>query len=204
MSAAVDRESLHGQVAGLGIANWHVRAILHALIDAGQIETLECQYESCIFNSRAFVARTGSRGHEKRSVVIDHIETQMQGGSDRLENLRAIHASCNVSRAERLDSPETREKRRAARAEYLASDRTAKWRAGIARRGEGWNVRQSPDDKRRGHILALTPEDVVRARAMVRDGAKMAEVAAEFKVSLSTAHNAVHGRGAYAALGPAA
>lgn len=197
------KDELHALVDSLGHTNWHVKAIVHCLIELGQIDRLECQYEDCILDSREFRPRTGGRGHEAYSLAIDHIDPKGNGGSNHPENLRVIHASCNVSRGLRTDTPEVLEKRRRARAEFLASDRTALWRSRMKERRQGWNRAGSATDRRggtagiRGGVAALTPDQVREMRAKKQAGATIKALAEEYGVGGSTAHKAIRGKGPY-------
>ena len=74
---------LHAQVDDMNHTNWHVRALVHALIDLGRVTKFECQYEDCILDSRAFRPRAGGRGHEAYSLALDHIDPRGSGGSNR-------------------------------------------------------------------------------------------------------------------------
>lgn len=196
------KDELHAQVDALNHTNWHVKAIVHCLIDLGRIERLECRYESCILDTRDFRPRSGGRGHESYSLALDHIDPRMNGGSNRPENLRPIHASCNVSRGTRPDTPETLEKRRAARAAFLASDRTDTWRNSMKQRETGWN-KAAEGDRRggtlgvRGGVPALSPEQVREMRSKKHAGATIKDLAKEYGVGGSTAHKAIRGKGPY-------
>jgi hypothetical protein len=202
----VTKPELHALVDSLNHTNWHVKAIVHCLIELGQVERLECQYEGCILDTRSFRPRAGGRGHESYSLALDHIDPRMSGGSNRPENLRLIHASCNVSRAMRPDTPETLAKRRAARAAFLASDRADVWREGMRQRKEGWNKAASGSDRRGGKagvwggVAALTPEQVREMRAKKREGATIKALAEEYGVGGSTAHKAIRGKGPYSGI----
>ncbi|MFD7978894.1 HNH endonuclease [Streptomyces sp. NPDC059071] len=193
----------HDQLDALNHTNWHVKAIVHCLIDLGAIERLECQYENCILDTREFRPRKGGRGHEAYSLAVDHIDPQMSGGTHRPENLRPIHASCNVSRGLRKESPETTQKRREARAAFLASDRTEHWRSRMKERPQGWNKAASETDRRggrpgvRGGVTALTPDQVSELRARQSAGETIKALAEELKISFSTAHKAIRGKGPY-------
>lgn len=197
------RSEMHDQLDALNHTNWHVKAIVHCLIDLGQIERLECQYEDCILDTREFRPRAGGRGHESHSLAVDHIDPRMSGGTHRPENLRPIHASCNVSRGLRKESPETTEKRRAARAAFLASDRTEHWRNRVKERAVGWNKASSETDRRggapgvRGGTAALSADEVREMRTRQKSGETIKALAEEMKVSFSTAHKAIRGKGPY-------
>jgi hypothetical protein len=199
----VNKDELHALVDSLNHTNWHVKAIVHCLIELGQVNRLECQYEDCILDTRSFRPRSGGRGHESYSLALDHIDPRMSGGSNRPENLRPIHASCNVSRGMRPDTPETLAKRRAARATFLASDRAIVWRDSMRQRREGWNKAATEGDKRGGKpgvwggVAALTPDQVREMRAKKRQGATIKALAEEYGVGGSTAHKAIRGKGPY-------
>lgn len=199
----MEKDALHDFVDSLNHTNWHVKTIVHCLIDLGQIERFECQYEDCILDSREFRPRVGGRGHEAYSLALDHIDPQQGGGSHRPENLRIIHASCNVSRGLRPDTPEVLERRRAARAEFLASDRTDLWRSRMKERRLGWNRARSETDRRggapgvRGGVASLTPDQVREMRAKKSAGSTIKALAIEYGVSGSTAHKAIRGKGPY-------
>lgn len=136
-------------------------------------------------------------------MALDHIDPRMSGGSNRPENLRLIHASCNVSRGTRPDTPETLEKRRAARAAFLASDRAQAWREGMRQRKTGWNKAASTSDRRGGKpgqwggAPALSPEQVREMRAKKQAGATIKALAEEYGVGGSTAHKAIRGKAPY-------
>ncbi|MGW1492562.1 HNH endonuclease [Streptomyces sp. NPDC002402] len=197
------KTELHALVDSLGHTNWHVKALVHCLIELGQVERLECQYENCILDSRSFRPRAGGRGHESYSLALDHIDPRMSGGSNHPENLRLIHSSCNVSRGLRPDTPETLAKRRAARAAFLASDRADAWREGMRQRKGGWNRATSATDRRggmpglRGGSISLTPEQVREMRLKKHQGETIKALAVEYGVGRSTAHKAIRGKAPY-------
>ena len=96
----MNREELH-QVVDQAERSWQIKALMHALIDLGRITDFVCQAERCIRPSREIdmTAITTMQTRPKDAPQIDHIVPQVQGGSDRVENLRLVHYVCNVSRA---------------------------------------------------------------------------------------------------------
>lgn len=95
---SMDKAVLHDQIDALGLAMWRSRALLHAMVDAGAISTLECQLPDCKMPHRGFLPREGQTGSRAMSIVVDHILPRACGGGDRLDNLRILHDACNVRR----------------------------------------------------------------------------------------------------------
>jgi len=182
----VDREPLHCQVEQLRHANWRVRAILHAMVEAGSLTVLECQLPECYMDSREFEMQRKGRGHNGKGLVLDHIVPRLQGGNDRPENLRAIHATCNIMRARGWKmSDEAR-----ARISKAAKARGG-WKAAVEKRPSGWNVAQRSTDRRLGGRLDV--ETVRAMRAAYRAGQSISSQAKKYGVSAGTARNAIHG-----------
>lgn len=71
------------------------------MIDLDRIVAFECQVERCIWHTREInmLAETRMHSRPKDALQLDHIVPQVEGGSDRVENLRLAHYVCNVSRA---------------------------------------------------------------------------------------------------------
>jgi hypothetical protein len=187
----LSREEVHRQVEGLKHANWRVRAILHAMVDAGTLPRLECQLPNCYMDSREFETQKQGRGHNGKGLVIDHIVPQLQGGSDRPENLRAIHATCNVSRAKGWKMSEEAKARIGAAAKARGG-----WKYAIAKRPPAWNCVTRPDDGRTRRLL--TDEQVREMRSLYRSGVSVKVLAERYDVGGSTARHAIHRQCAYA------
>lgn len=95
----MDNESLHQQVDDL-VGSWRSeqRMVIHALIDLGRVTAIECDYEKCSLDSRAFTPTGPGNGRWNHAgLTIDHIIALADGGTDRSENLRLMHWICNVS-----------------------------------------------------------------------------------------------------------
>jgi hypothetical protein len=176
-------DALHEQIEALRHNNWRVRAILHAMVDLGRLTSLECQLPECYMESRAFDAQQDGRlGHNAKGLVLDHIIPQLQGGNDRLENLRAIHGTCNVRRARGWKmAPEARAKISA------AIQRDGGWRRAVEGRAPGWNRKLSEDQ-------------VMNMRQGYKTGRTIGQIAADQGVSYSTARAAIHGIASYASV----
>lgn len=175
----MDTESLHQQIEGLCHANWRVRAILHAMVEAGSLTRLECQLPDCVMDSREFDPQRSGRGHVRKGLVIDHIVPQLQGGSDRPENLRVIHANCNVARAKGWkQTPEARA------AIAKAAKARGGWEKANTLRKPGWN-------------LKLADAAVREMRAAYRAGETIQSIATRHDVGYTTAHSAITGRRSY-------
>lgn len=189
----VDREALHEAVAGLNIGNWHVRALLHVFIDAGKVTALECQWEDCPMESRRFAPRTPGQGHQGASLTIDHIHPQRQGGSDRFDNLRIVHADCNVRRAAGWKmSAEARAKIGAASREREA------WRKAKAAWTPECCLKTRPDDRRGGNRPPMfTPEQAEEIRARYAEGARYIDLAAAYGTNITTIMHVVRRMEAY-------
>ena len=188
------RDDLHRQVDSFNHTNWHVKALVHALIDLGQVERLECQYESCILDSRDFKPRTKGRGHQIYSLCLDHIDPRRSGGSNRPDNLRLIHASCNVARATRIETETLTEARVRGQAR-----RTDDRKALVAERRPGWNkgIKQRSPLQWRGRVLSV--EDAAQLRTLYYEqGWKRRELCERFKIGSTTCSIVVNKRGAYA------
>jgi hypothetical protein len=140
---APTRAQLHSQIEALAHTNWRVRAILHAMVDAGTLCRLECQLPECYMDDRLFDVQRKGRGHRAKGLVIDHIVPQLQGGSDRPENLRAIHANCNTHRARGWKMSEEAKAKISA-----AKTRDGGWSQAIAKRQPGWNAVRRPESLR--------------------------------------------------------
>jgi hypothetical protein len=84
---------LHAEIETYVFSSWVGYAIVHALIDAGRVLKIECQMPECRRDTRVF-AKSGRRG-QGDLLVIDHIVHTQDGGSNRIENLRLAHLSCN-------------------------------------------------------------------------------------------------------------
>ena len=83
---------MHDDIEKMPI-NWHQRAILHALVELGLLDVLECKVENCVIGDRQF-----DFSKKPTRLEIDHIIPRSEGGSDRLENLRPAHKRCNLAR----------------------------------------------------------------------------------------------------------
>lgn len=184
------REELHRQIEALGLSNWRVRAILHTMVEAGTLATLECQLPDCYLAFREF-ERSPSRGYQPRGLVIDHITPQLQGGSDRPENLRVIHGYCNVAR-----NRGWKHKPEALAAMSIAARERESWRAAVAGRQVGWNRKRRDDDRRGGKRL-ITDEQVREIRRRYAGGETQRALAQVFGVTHVTIGTVVHGLGAY-------
>lgn len=107
------RDELHAYVTETLVSPsmWHIKAILHCLIDAEVFVSLACTYEDCLLPGIPMDFR--ALRTEKNRLVVDHIIPREFGGTDKLENLRPIHHSCNSSRAfkGRVRTPEETAKR---------------------------------------------------------------------------------------------
>jgi len=81
------------RVAGGPKRVW-VRMLVLALHQLGYVPKLECMWEDCLFESRAF--EQGARN--PLALSIDHIINISDGGTDHLSNLRVLHFYCNSKR----------------------------------------------------------------------------------------------------------
>lgn len=112
---SMDRECVHDELDRIiPPGNYNrifVRAIGHALIDAGRLHVVECMYDLCVLPSRSFVCPSDERRTRRWRPVIDHVVELWQGGTDRLSNLQLIHFACNSSKTVQLQlvNPERRE-----------------------------------------------------------------------------------------------
>lgn len=202
----MDKEALHHQVETFNHTNWHVRAIIHALIDLGRITTLECQLPECVLDKRRFKPRAPGRGYQPYSLTLDHIEPQFNGKNHRPENLRILHHACNLAcERGRPDSDEARLKKKAATARRLADPvQAAAWKAAVAaKRSPGWNKITRPDDKRRAgsgrksRPKLLAPRQVAAARRAYARGVIIDDLAKKYGVSRGTMHSVVAHKNAY-------
>lgn len=192
LTSASERETLHQQVESVQLSNWRIRALLHAMVDSGTLGALECQLPDCYLDSRSFEHQE-SKGFTARGLVIDHITPQIQGGSDRPENLRVIHGYCNVARARGWKhKPETRE------ALSRAARERESWRHAVEKRSPGWNRKVRADDRRGGRAPKLTEAQVREIRRRYMDGEAQRALAKEFGVSHPTIISAVHAKPPYA------
>jgi hypothetical protein len=126
--------------------NWHSLALIHAMIDAGLITTLECQRSDCLLPDVPFT-KVNTRG--SRTVLsLDHIVPQRHNGVHRLENLRIVHGACNYGwrGGTRFTGPHTEEAKR----------RIGAAQAGIPKTPE--HNRKSGEGVRR-HWATLTAEE---------------------------------------------
>ncbi len=192
LTSREEREALHKQIEALGLTNWRARAILHAMVEAGTLAVIECQLPGCYLETREFV-RSPSRGYQRRGLVIDHITPQLQGGSDRPENLRPIHGYCNVAR-----NSGWKHKQEVRDALSVAARERESWRAAVAGRQPGWNRKTREDDQRGGRLPKLTKEQVLEIRRRYAEGERQRALSEEFGVSHPTIIKAVHGRDPYA------
>lgn len=186
-------EELHAQIDALDHTNWRVRAILHGMVASGTLTQLECQLPECYMDNRQFDTQRRGRGHNAKGLVIDHVVPQLSGGTDRPENLRAIHATCNVMRARGWKmSPEARAKLSA------AAKARGGWKVAIEKRQPGFNRAQRADD---GRAKAKLDETTVREmRQRYASGTTIRTLAVEQGVCYSTARAAVRGLLKYAAI----
>lgn len=89
------KEILHQEVEKLGFKNLSTAIALHALIDLGLIEVVECQHKYCRYETRKFVP-SGSKPRG-RVLSIEHKVLRMHGGNHRPENIAIFHLACNSS-----------------------------------------------------------------------------------------------------------
>lgn len=95
-SSPVDREALHAEIEAYGMRDEKGEAVLHALVDLGLLTSFSCQYESCVLGGAPFAdPRDRLR---KAGLQLDHIVPRREGGGNRVENLRPVHAACNAAR----------------------------------------------------------------------------------------------------------
>jgi hypothetical protein len=97
------KAQLHAEVELLGVATDHIAMTLHALIDLGVIGVLACQYDDCPYD-RAFTPGRTRRGKNPRALVIDHIVSRRNNGSNLPENLQVLHHACNGYKAMAVDA----------------------------------------------------------------------------------------------------
>lgn len=79
-----------------------VRIVGHALIALRLLTKLECAYEDCVLPSREFSAHDGTKRYDKAGPTVDHVIELWNGGTDRPENLRLVHFSCNASKSTKM------------------------------------------------------------------------------------------------------
>ena len=89
-------KDLHEELETFDLSNWMMYALVHAMIDAGIVTSLECQHPNCKLDDRAFSKERG-KGHAyiEDAMSIDHIIPRRDGGSHRIENLCLAHRKCN-------------------------------------------------------------------------------------------------------------
>lgn len=109
------RDELHVDLLTIKLASWHDYTIIHAMIDAGQVTSIECQMHECALSTRAFAIKA-TRG-QADAMTLDHINERRNNGSHKISNLRIVHNCCNVRRKQpdlvgRHHTPETRERLR--------------------------------------------------------------------------------------------
>lgn len=80
------------------------RIIGHALIELGVVTKLECAWDDCIMESRAFepyyACGTGqARNHAV--ISVDHVLSTRDGGSDLPDNIQFVHFGCNSAKGGR-------------------------------------------------------------------------------------------------------
>ena len=186
-------EDIHDELDALGIVQWRVVAIVHAMIDAGAVARLECQLPECVYpHDRSFTKGSG-RGHNRKGLVVDHIIPMLQGGNSRPGNLRILHAQCNVKRSIGWkQTPEVRAKMSEARRRMWAEGRYAN---ALAKRRPGWNAGTKRHGGKGGR--GMSDEHVREARVRFAEGESYSNLARHFGVSLSTVRRAVDGIGTY-------
>ncbi len=97
---------LHDEIDQLDVRDTGRQMLLHALVDAGVIIRIACEVTTCKFDRTTFGTAKSPTG-----VSIDHIVPRRDGGSNRSNNLRLAHISCNVGRnTGRVTPPDVRKK----------------------------------------------------------------------------------------------
>lgn len=94
---------LHAELDEL-LPSSYRRMLVHALIECGAVTELKCQYEFCLHETRDFDPGGSQRGKNPRALVVDHIVSQKNGGSDRPQNLQVLHHTCNGHKAIKVDT----------------------------------------------------------------------------------------------------
>ena len=87
--------NLHDEFDEYTVVSWHIRTIVHCMIDSGQVATIECQMPECRLPSRAFTKQPTAR-NQPDAVSLDHIVPKREAKNDRLDNLRLSHVGCNA------------------------------------------------------------------------------------------------------------
>lgn len=90
------KDELHAAIKDASLL-WYVRAIAHALIDAGLLTSLDCAAEICVLPSRELNLHSTHR-RNRDFTTIDHVNGR---GDERLRNLRLLHMACNSARTQR-------------------------------------------------------------------------------------------------------
>lgn len=166
-----DVRTLHDEAERLILAPraYVTRALLHAMIDAGQIVEMTCQYELCVLETREF---TPGSGKARAGLSWDHIIPQEIGGPDTPGNMRIMHFACNSARAANEYSDERRAKISAATIlrwedpEYRAKqtgrvhtlDEKARRAASIPKGDDHW-TRMQPEKMLRGEAHPMRRSD---------------------------------------------
>lgn len=194
------KEELHEQIETLNIKSWNIRAVIHALIDLEHVSAIECSSDNCLFETRSFVPRKDGPGHQGQSMTIDHRQARSRGGNDRLENLRLMHQTCNLSCAPRDQTKAQLANRKESHQRFLATGNKDKWLDSLRNRPDGWNKKSREDDKRRGgnRQKLLSADRLAELRAERAAGASLEDLMDKYGISRGTAHSAATGRGAYA------
>jgi 5-methylcytosine-specific restriction endonuclease McrA len=93
----VKKESLHQMVDAYFSRHKRrmLRALVHALVDLGQVTSLACQWDKCVLPG----VPMEPSGRGPACISLDHIIALENGGSDRPENLQLLHNTCNNRKA---------------------------------------------------------------------------------------------------------
>jgi hypothetical protein len=85
---------LHAQVDVLfpGAKHRLKRALVHALIDLGQVTSFECSWKDCVLPG----VPLAPSGRFNDSTTLDHDEAIADGGSDDWRNIQLMHHTCNM------------------------------------------------------------------------------------------------------------
>lgn len=79
-----------------------MRIIGHALIELGLLTSLECGWQHCKEETRAFIpyssSSQGQKARQRRAPSVDHVISRSDGGSDMPDNIQIIHFSCNSAK----------------------------------------------------------------------------------------------------------
>lgn len=176
------KDELHAELERVlpkvnGRARAWSRMVTHALIELELVTKIECMYDDCQLDSRAFTPYTKgmSRG-EPGVLTIDHVLELFDGGTDRPQNLQIMHFRCNSTKGQRRAMSKV-EQRERARQQSLARWADPEQRARIIekaaeggrtpearkKRSESMKAHWADPERRARHAAKLPRGDAWRA-----------------------------------------